>query len=998
MSIDPAHSNYGDTVSPGAVTLLGALAGDTVGGNATLFNPIYSTSNHLSAGNYKQTVTTLNGADAANYSVIAFTTPTTNYTVTPLALTGAIAAGTSVYGGASTGGAVSLTGLLAGDVVSSVASLVNPLYSSSNHLKVGSYNQTASTLSGVDSINYTLTPITTATPNFTVTPLLLSASIAGVNAPYGTASAPGAVTLTGGLSGDSLSSTASLVSALYSSSNHLNAGNYFQSASVLSGADAGNYSFSGVTTPNANYVVSPLSLTASVAAVSQTYGIPNAPGAVSLSGVLSGDAVQSVASITGSSLGTNLSSSGHLKVGNYTQMAGNLTGSDALNYTLANGSASYANYTVKALSITVDSIAPASSIYASSAPLGAVNLTGVLAQDQVVSSASLLNALYSSSKNLVAGAYNQTASQLSGMDAGNYSLVSYTTPQPNYIVKPLSLSASIASSSSVYGQALSPGVVALSGVKEGDQVSSLSSLANPNYSTGLYVAAGNYAQSVTALSGVDANNYSLLPFTTPTPNYSVTPRVISASVSPVSITYGESASTGLVALTGVLTNDVVQGSSSLQNPTFSSTQHLNAGAYSQNVALKGLDAQNYSLAQAQSQEANYTVAPLALVGSIAASSSVSGSPLSPGLVALTNVIPGDQVGSAKVEVTIPGQLKGSLAANQVGTFVGSQSITSLSGVDAKNYSVANVKGDYTVKAGFTPASVYPQESLTVARVLSPLSKALDMAFTVASRDPDEEFEYGVKDDPLAARQFKSLLSSPSALPDQGTLEANAANSLSKSGTPLNGNALPNSSQNSGDQSLQVPSLPPGSLASINSRIDVPQTRYFVPAKEGAPRPQSRDFFPSAQANELNSDKASSSLSLQNKSATQSSELSLWTGLERSALDGLGQAVEGFAHAVPVVGEAISSVVEAYPMVGDAITGMALMVPVAAEVVATLGNSLTLVSASNLMPVVQGAGSTPSPAPSRSPSRAPSSPAPATNSGAATNSRGNRPSARFAFEG
>ncbi len=983
LSIDPAQSNYGATVSTGAVTLLGVLAGDVASSTAAIFAPALSSSNHLNAGSFKQTATTLNGADAANYSLTPFTTPTPNYTVTALPLTAAIASATSNYGSASNAGVVTFTGGLTGDVFTSVVALVNPAYSTSNHLKVGSYNQAVNTLTGIDSGNYTLSAYTTTTPNYVVTPLALSGSIAGVNVNYGSALTPGLVTLTGGLSGDSLSSTASLVAAVYSSSGRLTVGSYQQTASVLGGSDASNYTFSGVTTPSANYVVAPISVNASVAAVSLNYGLANAPGGVSLTGVLSGDAVQSVAQIAN----TVNSSSGRLRVGNYSQTLGPLSGTDARNYTLSNGGASFDNYSVKPLAITVASIAPATSIYASSTTPGSVALTGVLGADQVASQASIVNPLLSSSKNLAAGAYNQAASLLSGSDAGNYSLSAFTTASPNYTVKPLSITASIAPSTSVYGATLVPGAVALGGVIKGDEVASLATLVSPMYSSSLHLAVGNYAQSASTLSGADANNYSLAAFTTPSASYTVSPLMISASVSPVLTTYADAVSTGWVALTGALMGDGVAGVSSLQNPTFSSSQHLNAGSYVQNMALGGLDAKNYSLASTQTPTANYTVAPLSLMGAISPSSSVSGSPLSPGVAQLSNVLPGDRVGDVKVVVNMAaagaasntGSPVATTVGTTVGTFVGAQGVSALSGPDAANYSWANVKGDYTVKAGFSAATVYPQESLTSTSQVTPMLKALDATSALALKNSPAGSDNtppsnSSSNASTVANQSQRALSVPSKGEDTVVASntvpnAAGADNAAKAGpnTLLAASPL----QRSSPAPIASTVAAPTSLASANSKIDVPQTRYFVPGKPGTPAPSS-NLFQSAQANELPSTSAFSSpssnarldanpsFSLQNKTVPDSSELSGVTALAQTAqgtLESMGQVVGGIALAIPAVGEAISTLVAAAPVVGDVIHGMAVAVPVVAEAVTTLSTTLTFLSAASSAPIV------PVPAPS-----------------------------------
>jgi hypothetical protein len=127
------------------------LAGDAVGATASVASPAYSSSNHLAAGSYRQTVNSLTGADAGNYTVASYVTPTVNYVVLPLPLQfSGIDAARSTYGTTPAGGTVHLANVLGSDDVMAAASVASPAYSSSGQLKAGSYKQTASALGGTD--------------------------------------------------------------------------------------------------------------------------------------------------------------------------------------------------------------------------------------------------------------------------------------------------------------------------------------------------------------------------------------------------------------------------------------------------------------------------------------------------------------------------------------------------------------------------------------------------------------------------------------------------------------------------------------------------------------------------------------------------------------------------------------------------------------------------------------------------------------------------------
>ena len=264
-SIATGSSVYGLTLMPGAVTFTNAISGDNLGTTTVSVNStgLLSTSNHLTAGTHNgiETVSGLSGSDAGNYAYSGITAG--NYTVTPLALTGSIAAGNSVYGSALIPGAASFSGVVAGDAVTLGTVTVNTTghTSTSGKLNAGSYTgiQSANSLSGADAGNYSFAGVT---GNYTVTPLALTGSITTGNSVYGSVLTPGAASFSGVVSGDAVTLGTVIINTAShtSTSGNLNAGSYtgIQSASSLSGADAGNYSFAGIT---GNYTVTPLALT-----------------------------------------------------------------------------------------------------------------------------------------------------------------------------------------------------------------------------------------------------------------------------------------------------------------------------------------------------------------------------------------------------------------------------------------------------------------------------------------------------------------------------------------------------------------------------------------------------------------------------------------------------------------------------------------------------------------------------------------------------------------
>ena len=105
--------------------------------------------------------------------------------------------------------------------------------------------------------------------------------------------------------------------------------------------------------------------------------------------------------------------------------------------------------------------------------------------------------------------------------ATNYSLASGQTTAA--FITPATLSVTdIAASSAVSGND-QPGVAVLTGRLGADKVTATVVVDNPAYSAPGFLKAGDYKQAVNSLSGEDASNYAVTPFTTAMANYTVMP-------------------------------------------------------------------------------------------------------------------------------------------------------------------------------------------------------------------------------------------------------------------------------------------------------------------------------------------------------------------------------------------------------------------------------------------------------------------------------------------
>jgi filamentous hemagglutinin family protein len=373
--------------------------------------------------------------------------------------------------------------------------------------------------------NYNITYVDNTTS--TINKLAISAAIDAVTTTYGTNAATGGVSLIGVINGDSVSpGGSSLEGSVLSTSGRLKAGTYVQSVDgSLSGADAGNYTFSGIS--SANYVVTKLALNTQIAGVTTTYGTAAATGAASVSGVLSGDKVD-LGNAKATLVNAVNSSSGNLKVGTYQQtVANSLSGDDAANYTAA--PTSLANYVVtpKAIAATVTA---ADKVYDGNnvATLNA-NSAGILTGDVV----NVLGATGTfASKNVARDGVGNVVTQtvtvtgtgvgLGGTDGANYTLTNATSiASTTARITPKDLSVSgITAIDKVYdgstAAVINSANAVLAGVVTGDSVSVSTQSGVGNFASKdvAFDGAGVVtSQAVTVsgltLNGADAINYNV---------------------------------------------------------------------------------------------------------------------------------------------------------------------------------------------------------------------------------------------------------------------------------------------------------------------------------------------------------------------------------------------------------------------------------------------------------------------------------------------------------
>ncbi len=732
-SITIGTTTYGAALIPGTASFTNALTNDVLGTATVAVNTagLTSTSGHLIAGTHSgvESVISLSGTDGSNYS---FAGVVGDYTVNQLALNATIAAGSSTYGAALAPGAVSFTNLVGTDGVSAGAVSVNTsgLTSTSGNLTAGTHSgieSVGTALSGTDAANYTFAG---ATGNYTVAPLALTGSIATGSSTYGSPLVPGAASLSGAITNDVLGTATVAVNTigLTSTSGHLTAGTHsgVESVTALSGVDGGNYTFAGIT---GDYTVNTLALVGSISTGTSTYGAALVPGTANFTNAVSGDLLTPAITINTSGL---TSTSGNLIAGTHTgiQSVTGLSGADAVNYTFAGV---VGDYTVNQLALNA-TIGTGTSVYGSPLVAGTLTFTNLVGTDVVTSTAGVsiaTSGLTSTSGNLTAGTHTgieSAAGALSGNDAGNYTFAGATG---DYTVTKLALTGSIAAGSSTYGAPLVPGAASLSGAITSDVLGTATVTVNTSglTSTSGHLTAGTHTgvETVTTLSGVDGGNYSFVGITG---DYTVNTLALIGSLATGSSTYGAALAPGAVNFTNLVSGDLVNAGTVTVNTTAltSTSGNLVAGSHvgieSVGTILSGADAINYTFAGATG---NYTVAPLALTGSISAGSSTYGSALIPGSASFTNVVGTDVVSASSVTVNTAGHTStsGNLTA---GTHTGIETVAGLAGADAGNYTFAAITGDYTVSQLTLTGSIAAGSS-TYGAALVPGAATLSGAIT-----------------------------------------------------------------------------------------------------------------------------------------------------------------------------------------------------------------------------------------------------------------------------
>ncbi len=431
---------------------------------------------------------TLTGTDAGNYTLTSATaTGTASITVKSLTITAT--ALNKVYDGNTTATVTLTDNRISGDdlTVNNTATFNNKNIGTGKAVAVSGI-----TLTGTDAGNYTLTSATaTGTASITVKSLTITAT--ATDKVYdGNTTATASLT-DNKISGDDL--TVNKTGATFNNKNIGTGKTVTVSGITLTGADAGNYTLTTATAAGtASITVKSLNITAT--ALDKVYdGNANATATLT-DNKLTGD------DLTLNKTGVTFNNKNVGSGKTFTVTGITLTGTDAGNYTITNATATgTASITAKSLTITATA--------ANKEYDGNVNAVVVFSDNRISGDVLTVNKTGSkfNDKNTGVGkAINITGINLTGVDAGNYSLTSSTiTGTASITARGITISA-IAMSKPYDGNKIA--AVTLSDDKiSGDIITPLYTLAEFDTKE----IGNNKTVTVTGISiqGLDVLNYNL---------------------------------------------------------------------------------------------------------------------------------------------------------------------------------------------------------------------------------------------------------------------------------------------------------------------------------------------------------------------------------------------------------------------------------------------------------------------------------------------------------
>ena len=510
-----------------------------------------------------------------------------------------------------------------------------------------------------------------------------------------------------------------------------------------------NSYFIDLTPANYALTINPKTLTPTVNAGAYTYGAPNP--VADLSGIINGDSVVPVATVTGVGPNQVMVADGgdyafdaHLAAANTMFTLTGLGGPDAGNYTLDLSGTISASLAIAQKALTYNACCNLTATYGTLAT-PALSFSGVLAGDDVSASGISVNGgAVTLAAKTAAGSYTLTATGLMGAEAGDYTLP--VGNGPTLTINPLTVTYTAPSGTVTYGNTFA-GTVTLNGVLAGDDVSAPLdvSAGGPGVAYSNHTDAGSYQTEAGTLGGTAAGNYVIAGAGNTNGSLTIAPLTLAFTLSDETSQYGAT-TTPSVNLSGVLFNDDVSAVVATNAPGgLSST--TNAGTYTANVTgLTGGKAGDYVLGTGNAN-ATITIDPKTITFTGIGSTSTYGDPTAPssnvtlnGLVNLndsTAIHPvltitdgsGNAVTPANTDTSGLGQTVDTLAG---GTHAGTYTVSVALASSDPNHPASN----YTLSTTTAQSITVDPKTLRVSITLAPSQWTYGSAVDIA---PDATF-------------------------------------------------------------------------------------------------------------------------------------------------------------------------------------------------------------------------------------------------------------------
>jgi filamentous hemagglutinin family protein len=609
-------------------------------------------------------------------------------------LTVTTASASKTYGDADPTFTFTTTGLRSGDALADALSTA-PTLSRAEGTTVAGGPYAISAAAAASALNYTFSYANTG--SLTIGARSLTASVVDGATTYGAGASAGTATLTGVVSGDSVSPVINLRSsggASVTLGERTPVGTYTQEITGITGAAAGNYTLAGSGNTAGTLVIHPKTVSWAVGSASSTYGTAPVLTDATLNGMLSGDTLSSSLVATDAA-GHSVSLAANTPAGSYSLTASGLYGTAAGNYTLAASGNTAGTLTVSPKTLTW-TVANASATYGTTATPGAASFNGMLSGDSLAGTVAVTDSAGTTAtlaERTAAGSYSQRVTALSGDAAANYTLATSGNTPGTLTIAPKTLTWTVANASATYGTAATPGAASFNGMLSGDSLAgavAVTDSAGTAVTLAGRTAAGSYSQRVTVLSGDAAANYTLATDGNTPGTLTITPKPLTWSVADASATYGAAATPGTAALAGVAAGDSLAGlvgALDAGGRTVALETRTPAGRYTQQVTgLTGDGASNYTLATDGNTPGTLTIAPKALTWTVADTSATYGTVATPGAVSLAGVVAGDSLAGSVGVSDAGGQAIALETRTPAGRYT--QRVTGLTGDAVANYTLA----------------------------------------------------------------------------------------------------------------------------------------------------------------------------------------------------------------------------------------------------------------------------------------------------------------------